>query len=392
MVLGFGAAARAAGQEETPVDPDALSGSSGRFPLQLNGFAAAQYAYDFASDQNSFDATALNLSVFKALSDRVSFFGQLAVNLEEETSFVEPEGGGEEPAALRRRRFRPFRVRRAEEDEEGASVETEIDNLQVAWAAAPRSGLQVVFGKFDSPMTLERDDAPLNLEATRSFLFELAQPIKFTGLLARQTFSPNFEAYAILANGWDVFPDNNRAKTGALYAVWSPLPIAHFGFGAVYGAEKDDRTSDRRTTAIATVQVQQTDSWLWGEQLVYGREPHSAEDGGTAEWFADSFFTHYRLGRHWAATARVEYFDDSGGSRTGRKQILRSFTISPQYLVGAGFFGLYRTLDRSTLRIPELTLRLDLRYDRSSEAVFPDREGLGRRDRFTATLQAVYVF
>ena len=353
--------------QETPVDPDSLSESAIRFPLQLNGFAVAQYAYDFASDENSFDATALNLSVFKAFSDRVSFFGQLAVHLEEESVF-------------------------AGEAKNDASVEADIDNLQIAWAASPRHGLQLVFGKFDSPMTLERDDAPLNLEATRSFLFEFGEPIKFTGLMARQTFSPQFEAYAILANGWDVFPDNNKGKTGAVYGVWSPWPIAHFGLGAVYGAEKDDRTGDHRATGTATIQVQQTDNWLWGEQFVYGREPHSAGDGGTAEWFADEFFTHHRLGKHWAVTARVEYFDDIGGSRTGRRQILRSFTVSPQYLLGSGFFGLYRTLDRSTLRIPELTLRLDLRYDHSTERVFPDREGEGRKDRFSTTLQAVYVF
>ena len=369
--------------QETPVDPDSLSESAIRFPLQLNGFAVGQYAYDFASDENSFDATALNLSVFKAFSDRVSFFGQLAVHLEDDTEFV-----GEGEAPLRRRAMRALQSGGSE----GASVETEIDNLQIAWAASPRHGLQLVFGKFDSPLTLERDDAPLNLEATRSFLFEFGEPIKFTGLMARQTFSPQFEAYAILANGWDVFPDNNKAKTGAVYGVWSPWPIAHFGLGAVYGAEKDDRNGDQRATAVATIQVQQTDNWLWGEQFVYGREPHSAENGGTAEWFADEFFTHHRLGKRWAVTARAEYFDDIGGSRTGRRQILRSFTVSPQYLLGSGFFGLYRTLDRSTLRIPELTLRLDLRYDHSTERVFPDRQGEGRNDRFSTTLQAVYVF
>ena len=373
----------ARGQEESPVDPDALSDTKVKLPLQIHGFAAAQYAYDFASEDNSFDASALNVSIFKAFSDRLSFFGQLAVHLEDETEFVEQH-------EVRRA---VLRARRADEGSSGsASVETEIDNLQVSWAASPRHGLEIVFGKFDSPLTIERDDAPLNVEATRSFLFEFAQPIKFTGVMARQTFSPKFEAYAILANGWDVFPDNNRAKTGAIYGVWSPWPIAHLGLGAVYGAEKDDRTSDQRTTAIATIQVQQTDSWLWGEEFVYGHEPHAAADGGTAEWFADSFFTHHRFTRHWAATARIEYFDDIGGSRTGRRQILRSFTLSPQYLVGAGFFGLYRTLDRSTMRIPELTLRLDARYDRSTEAVFPDRSGDGRRDRFTTTLQAVYVF
>jgi hypothetical protein len=272
------------------------------------------------------------------------------------------------------------------------SFQVSIDNLQVSWAADPSKGLSIVFGKFDSPLAIERDDAPLNYQATPSFVFDFGRPVKFTGLMARDTFSPKFEGYAILANGWDVSSDNNRAKTGALYGVWSPWPIAHFGLGVIHGAEKDNRTGDPRTTGVATILVQQTDSWVWGEEFVYGREPQSAEDGGAAEWFGDMFFTHYRLARHWAVTLRTDYFDDIGGSRTGRRQILRSFTLSPQYLVGGGFFGLYRTLDRTSLRIPEVAVRLDLRFDRSTEPVFGSKTGHPQRDNRSATLQVVYVF
>jgi hypothetical protein len=104
------------------------------------------------------------------------------------------------------------------------------------------------------------------------------------------------------------------------------------------------------------------------------------------------FFTHHRLGRHWAITLRTDYFDDREGARTGRRQILRSFTISPQYLVGGGFFGLYRTLDRTSLRIPEVSVMLDLRYDRSTEMVFAGRGEEARRDGASAAMQVVYVF
>lgn len=368
IVAMFPAPLRA--QEERPVDPGALDSGTGAartLPLQINGFAVGQYDYRTANGENSFEGSVLAVSLFKALSDRISFFGQVTVSR---------EGPG------------PF----AADSGENGSYETEIDNLQVAWAAAPSRGLTIVFGKFDSPLAIERDDAPLNFQATPSFVFQFARPVKFTGLMARQTVSPKLEGYAILANGWDVDRDNNRAKTGALYGVWSPWPIAHFGLGVIHGAEKDDRTGDRRTTGVATILVQQTDHWVWGEEFVYGSEPHSAGDGGTASWFGDMFFTHHRLGGHWAVTLRTDYFDDREGSRTGRRQILRSFTISPQYLVGGGFFGLYRTIDRTSLRIPELTVRLDLRYDRSTEKVFAGRDEEVRRDGASAALQVVYVF
>jgi hypothetical protein len=364
------------------VDPDSLGSSGGKFGLVINGFAAGNFNYNFNTDENGFESSVLAVSLFRALSDRVSFFGQVTVSREESSSFV----ADAEPA-----RIRPLASRRVAQVDTN-SFQASIDNLQVSWAADPARGLSIVFGKFDSPLAIERDDAPLNFLATPSFVFDFGRPVKFTGVMARDTFSPQFEGYAILANGWDVSSDNNRAKTGALYGIWSPWPIAHFGLGVIHGAEKDDRTGDPRTTGVATILVQQTDSWVWGEEFVYGREPHSAQDGGEAKWFGDMFFTHHRLGKHWAVTLRADYLDDIGGSRTGRRQILRSFTLSPQYLIGGGFFGLYRTLDRTSLRIPELAVRLDLRFDRSTEHVFASKTGQARRDNRSATLQVVYVF
>ncbi len=372
----------AAAQQEKPVDPDSLGSSGGKLGLVINGFAAGSFNYNFNTDENSFESSVLAVSLFRALSDRVSFFGQVTVSREGPSPFA----ADAQPA-----RIRPLAFRRVAQVDTN-SFEAEIDNLQVAWAADPARGLSIVFGKFDSPLAIERDDAPLNFLATPSFVFDFGRPVKFTGLMARDTFSPQFEGYAILTNGWDVSSDNNHAKTGALYGVWSPLPIAHFGLGVIRGAEKDDRTGDPRTTGVATILVQQTDSWVWGEEFVYGREPHSAQDGGEARWFGDMFFTHHRLTKNWAITLRADYFDDIGGSRTGRRQILRSFTLSPQYLIGGGFFGLFRTLDRTSLRIPEVAVRLDLRFDRSTEPVFASKTDQARRDNRSATLQVVYVF
>ena len=247
LLLVSGLALPAAAQQEKPVEPDSLTGGDRRFGLIINGFAAGNFNYNFNTDENSFDSSALAVSLFRSLSDRVSFFGQLTVHKEEASPFVEAAG----PERIR------SLARHAAEGGE-SSFSTEIDNLQVSWAADPARGLSVVFGKFDSPIAIERDDAPLNFQATPSFVFDFGRPVKFTGLMARQTFSPKFEGYAILANGWDVDSDNNRAKTGALYGIWSPWPIAHFGLGVIHGAEKDGRTGDRRTTGVATILVQQT--------------------------------------------------------------------------------------------------------------------------------------
>ena len=137
-----------------------------------------------------------------------------------------------------------------------------------------------------------------------------------------------------------------------------------------------------------------------------GREPHSAigvdnsgdgGDGGgppgSGAWFAQTLFTHARFGPRWAGTLRLDYLDDRDGARTGTRQVLESVTLSPQLLFGGGFFGIFHYLERTTLRLPELSLRLDLRYDHSTEPVFASRsEGVGKRGHPSATLQTVFLF
>jgi hypothetical protein len=221
-------------------------------------------------------------------------------------------------------------------------------------------------------------------------VFDFGRPVKFTGLMARQTFSPKFEGYAILANGWDVDSDNNRAKTGALYGIWSPWPIAHFGLGVSTGRE-GRRTGDRRTTGVATILVQQTDSWVWGEELCTEASPFRA--GRRHGEVVRRHVLHAPpAGQTLGAHAARRLLRRHGRFPHGHRQVLRSFTLSPQYLVGGGFFGLYRTLDRTSLRIPEVAVRLDLRYDRSTEHVFASETDEPSRDNKSATLQVVYVF
>ena len=361
--------------QERPISPDAIArppevtlfDESPERRLSITGFGVGNYTYDFNTDHNSFGDSALAVAFSKVISNHLSVFAQLTVSREEPSPFLS--------------------------DKSESDIATDIDNLQLTWTPSAHSGLSVTFGKFDSPLAIERDDAPLNFQATNSFTFQFARPVKFTGVEVYDAVSPSLDVWAIVANGWDVDRDNNKAKTVAVYGLWSPSLSAHVGLGGIYGGEKDDRTGDARATAVATLLFQPASNWVFGGEAVFGREPHSAEDGGAAEWYSGMAFTHHRFGRNWGVTLRGDYFDDRDGSRTGQRQVLRSLTVSPQYLVGGGFFGIFRYLDRTSLRLPEVSVRLDLRYDRSTEPVFRSaRSEEGRRDHSSATLQTVFLF
>jgi hypothetical protein len=365
-------------QEEKPVSPESLDSSSmlaislGDDPsrkLIINGFGVLSYAYNLDTDENSFADSALAISFSKLINDNLSVFAQLTTSRESASPFLGDQGNF------------------------GSDVSTDIDNLQLSWMPSTQSGLQITFGKFDSPLAIERDDAPLNFQATSSFTFDFARPVKFTGVQVHEAFSSHFEGWAIFGNGWDNDTDDNKAKTGGVYGLWSPSLAAHLGLGVIQGGEKDGHTGDQRTTAVGTLLLQPSESWVLGDELIWGREPHAAADGGSAKWYAEMLFIHHRFGKHWAGTIRGDYLDDVGGSRTGTPQVLKSLTLSPQYLFGGGFYGIYRTLDRTSLRLPELALRLDLRWDRSTAQVFRSRiADVGRRDGYSATLQSVFLF
>jgi Putative beta-barrel porin-2, OmpL-like. bbp2 len=375
FLAGFAATRPAAAQEERPISPDSVS----RGPelslfdedpsrrLLITGFGVGTFGYGFHTGSNSFGDSALAVAFSKVISSHLSVFAQLTASREPDSPFAADAPGGD--------------------------IVTDIDNLQLTWVPSARSGLDVTFGKFDSPLAIERDDAPINFQATSSFTFQFARPVKFTGVSVHEALSPSFEAWAILANGWDVDRDNNKAKTFALYGLWSPSLASHVGLGVIYGGEKDDRTGDARATAVATLLFQPGAKWVWGGEAVFGREPHSAEDGGTAEWYAGMLFTHLRFGQTWGLTLRGDWLDDRDGSRTGERQVLKSLTVSPQYLIGGGFYGIFHYLDRTTLKLPEVVVRLDLRYDRSTQSVFRSRDPeANRRDNSSATLQTVFLF
>jgi hypothetical protein len=380
LVWTCAAASAQAAPGETPVAPGALDappaplvfGDDPSRRLLLNGFGVASFGWNAATGESSFEASAFALSAFKSISDHLEVFAQLTASRVSSSPFL------------------------ADRPQGSRDVATDIDNLQIRWLPSSTSGLDFTFGKFDSPLALERDDAPLNFQATPSFTFDFARPVKFTGLAVHDAFSPVFEGWAIVANGWDVDTDNNRAKTVALYGLLSPSLAAHVGLGVIHGAEKDGTSRDPRTTVVATLLFQPTPRVVWGAESVAGSEPHSGADGGTARWYGEMLFVHARCGRHWAATLRGDLLDDPQGARTGARQVLKSLTLSPQYLVGGSFYGIFRYLDRTSLRLPELAVRLDLRLDRSTEPVFAanaaNAEAAGRRDHASATLQTVFVF
>src|SRR6266513_5631328 len=177
-------------------------------PLVVSGFAVGLGSYDRNLAQNTALGSKLALSIFRPWSDQLYLFGQLTTHLEQ-----------------------------ADSGPPGTAIE--IDNLIINWTPARLSTLSLSFGRFDAPFGFERDDEPLNLIPTSSYKFELARPVKFTGLMARYTLNTRVALIGIVANGWNEEVDNNSGKTGALKLQLFPAANVALGAGAVYGPEQE---------------------------------------------------------------------------------------------------------------------------------------------------------
>ena len=70
-------------------------------------------------------------------------------------------------------------------------------------------------------------------------------------------------------------------------------------------------------------------------------------------------------------SARAEVFRDADGARTGATQTLESYSIAPLYSLGVGREGIFANVQNTTVRIPRLQLRGEVRFNHS-DAPFLD--------------------
>ena len=326
--------------------------------LVISGFAVGVGSYDRNLGGNTLTGSKLALSLFRPWSDHLYLFGQL-------TTHVELEDSGT------------------------AHTDVEIDNLIVNWTPPGASTLTLSFGRFDAPIGYERDDEPLTLIPTTSFNFELARPVKFTGLMARYTVSPQVALVGLVANGWNSEVDNNSGKTGGVRVQVFPAANVAVAVGALYGPEEAGTNALQRTLLSGDVTLQPA------PQLVLQVEANRGlqrDAGANLGWAGAVGTVFWRATRSVGISVRGEVLDDADGVTTGTPQTLRSLTISPWYFYREAQEGVFSNVEFTTFRLPAFSLRPALRFNRSDQPFFEDKNGALRRSNLTALVELVYLF
>jgi len=320
-------------------------GEIDRFPLQITGFGVGNYSYAGRTGENSFSASKVAVALFREITSRAYVFGQLT------TALVEPEGGGE------------------------PGTEVEIDNLLLSVVPPGASNVRLNFGKLDLPVGFERDDEPLNFLVSPSFNFDLARPVKMVGLEGTWRPSPRTGLEAFLFNGWDTDLDPNHGKSGGVRLEFLPRQGVTLGLSGLYGVEGDQGATNNRYLLSVDYAVQPSWDWVVAGEANLGGDRGVMPDGSDATWGGGTVTLFHRFTRHWGAAVRAEVFRDADGARTGVTQTLESYTIAPLYSLGVGREGIFANVQHTTVRIPRLQLRGELRINHSSVPFFETGDG-----------------
>lgn len=239
-------------------------------------------------------------------------------------------------------------------------------------------GLKLAVGKMVTLMGVEVIEETQNPNWSVGNQFLYAENATQLGGAVSYKWSERIETTLAVFNGWDRAEDNNRSLSycgKVSIELNDNTTIALLGYG---GPEQDSNNSDWRRGAEVIVWEKigkRISLYLQGD---YGTEDNAAFVGGTAEWIGIGFWATYDLSGKVQVAFRADHFIDDGSSRTGFDSTGNASITSA-------------TLTVNIKPLRKLHIRPEIRYDRSSEAVY-DNNGKLKRDQVLIGFGASYIF
>lgn len=264
-------------------------------------------------------------------------------------------------------------------DEDDAPTDTEKFDLQEAYLSYKvpvGNGLTLKGGKFVTLLGYEVIESPNNLNFSRSFLFAFAIPLTHVGLLASYPISDTLSVTAGPVLGWDVANDRNDAPSGMGQIAYTGLKDLTTSVNFIAGPERFGPTDTTNVRWVLDLVANYTGikNTTLGFNVDHGREQDAAPDGGDAGWWGVAVYGAYDWTEKLRTGARLEYFEDSEGFRTGfgSKLGVWEATATLQYRIWKGLVG-----------------RLEYRHDQADENVFRGGE---RKSQDTVAVSLYYLF
>jgi len=188
------------------------------------------------------------------------------------------------------------------------------------------------FGKFTTPHGAELIDNRSNWNYSRGILFTWAIPFYHFGLRAAVPLGSKATFTGFLVNGWNNVVDNNKGKTVGFTLGLNPTD--NFSFTQSYMVGEEQPGSDFVRHLFDTlVTVKLGDKVTFLANYDYGMDRIASGTGGGVHWQGIAAYLRLAPTEKFAFTPRFEYYDDRMGFTTGTAQILKSFTLTPEFAV-----------------------------------------------------------
>jgi Putative beta-barrel porin-2, OmpL-like. bbp2 len=230
-------------------------------------------------------------------------------------------------------------------------------------------GLDVKVGRCFCLYGVESIDTTQNALSSHAYTM-IYNPFTHTGVLTTLKLSDEWTMQNGLVTGSDVFIDPVATPTYAGSMKWAPpkLPDSVL-FSVIVGCGRYNQSRQFNNPEVFDLVY----THKFNDRLTYSFEGLYAfqtdvPDIGTAHWFGVINYLTCQFAPRLSGTARLEFFDDAQGQRTG-------------------FVGLYSALTTGVTfkPVPWVWLRPEVRYDYNNDSSpFEGRHGL-----FTATMDVL---
>jgi hypothetical protein len=269
-------------------------------------------------------------------------------------------------------------------DDANRNEEFDLTQAYLEFGVPVGNGLDIMVGKFITPIGLEVINPTQNALYSHSYLFGFAIPFTHSGVQVKYNFTDNFYVSVGANRGWEQSLEDNNGNSGIsylgsvgyTYTPGSGAPI-NFIVSGIAGPEQADRQGNWRALidVIATTSIGDQLSLALNADWAY--EDDAAINGNQAQWYGVALYAGYQLSSMFTLNVRGEWFNDKDGARglgTNVYEVTAGVAIKPfpENALGSN-----------------LVIRPEVRYDYAENAVF---DGGTDNDQLTVGVDAIFAF
>jgi hypothetical protein len=246
----------------------------------------------------------------------------------------------------------------------------DMTEAYISYVAPLGKGIRFDFGKMATFIGAEVIEAKDNVNYSRSFLFNYAEPLTHTGLKVSYNVTDTLSTAIFALNGWDNSSDNNKGKSYGASIGFAPADAFSTSVNVISGPEQANNNSNYRTLVDLVATIKPIKPLTISLNYDYGYEANAQATGG-AHWSGVSAIAKVDITDAHSVALRGEYFRDDDGFRTATAQHLKEVTLTWETKLAGG-----------------LILRPEYRHDWSNRATFDST----KKQQDTLALGVMYTW